>query len=396
MSKRYESRHALVKRRKRRIFGPAFFSVLVFLVSGVLFALNDLNRAEIVDISDLLEPNRPSFSPPQGEPNGPGDVFRGTGLNILVIGSDHRTAEQADAEEVVGMRGDTTMLMHIAADRSRVEVVSIPRDTLVEIPKCKFFDGTSTDPQDGQFNAAFAIGGQNNNPAEAAACTLVTVENMSDVLVNEWMVIEFDSFRTIVDSLGGIPMCFSERLRDKRADLSIEPGCQRLNGTQALSYSRARYALGDGSDLSRIGRQQQLVGAIAEQALSSNLLTDLPKLYNFLGASLEALTSSEIGELTRLAGLAQSLAGVDRDKIRFVTLPVELVAGGARVVPTADAELVWDAIRADQPIPDFVGGTTATGAPWPTGLAGASQTPDDSASPEGSAEEGTTEEGSGE
>lgn len=394
MSKRYESRHALVKRRKRRIFGPALLSVLVFVTSGALFALNDLNRAKIVDISGLL-PDRPSYSPPQGKPNGPGDVFQGTGLNILVIGSDHRSAEQADAEEVVGMRGDTTMLMHISADRSRVEVVSIPRDTLVEIPECKFFDGTSTYPQDGQFNAAFAIGGQNENPAEAAACTLVTVENMSDVLVNEWMVIEFNSFRTIVDSLGGIPMCFSERLRDKRADLAIEPGCQRLSGTQALSYSRARYALGDGSDLSRIDRQQQLVGAIAQEALSSNLLTDLPKLYNFLGTSLEALTSSEIGELTRLAGLAQSLAGVERDKIRFVTLPVELVEGGARVVTTDDAQLVWDAIRSDQPIPDFVGGTTATGAPWPTGLEDVTQVPFDSASPEEGAE-ATVEEGTGE
>ncbi|MDO4791915.1 MAG: LCP family protein [Buchananella hordeovulneris] len=365
MSVKYQSRHALHKRRKRRIFGPTVLAVVLFVGTGSWFALNDLNRADIVDISTILGPSRPAPVPVPGGQQNPGDVYSGRGLNILVIGSDYRSSDQPDAEEVEGMRGDTTMFMHISADRSRVEVVSIPRDMLVDIPECYFFDGSSSGADYGQFNAAFSIGARNLNIGEAAACTIRTVEQMSDVSVNEWVVVEFNSFQQIVDSLGGIPMCFSERLRDKRSDLSIEPGCQRLTGKQALSYSRARYELGDGSDLSRINRQQQLVGSIAETALGANMLTDLPKLYNFLGTSLDSLTSSEIGQITTLAGLAHSLSGIDRDKIRFLTLPVELAADGSRVVPTYGAQELWEAIRMDTPIPDYLGGTSSTGAPWP-------------------------------
>lgn len=123
--------------------------LLTFATSVAALTWGRVNdNIEKSDIDDLLGTNRPTAS---GTP-APTDINRGRALNLLVIGSDSREGENdvdgAGATGTTsGMRSDTTMLVHISADRSRVEVVSIPRDTLVDIPPCTRRDGTTTEPQ---------------------------------------------------------------------------------------------------------------------------------------------------------------------------------------------------------------------------------------------------------
>ncbi|MDD9205638.1 LCP family protein, partial [Georgenia sp. 10Sc9-8] len=118
---------------------------------------------------------------------------------------------------------------------------------------------------------------------------------------------------------------------------------------EALGYARVRKTVGSGSDIDRIGRQQDLVAAIARDALSRNLLTELPVLYRFLDAATSSLvTGEEIGSLPTLAGLAYSLRGLDADDIYFTTMPFDWA--GPRVVPSEEAELVWQALRNDEPV----------------------------------------------
>ena len=177
------------------------------------------------------------------------------------------------------------------------------------------------------------------------------------------MVVDFTGFEKIVDSLGGVPMYVEEDVDDDRAELHLTKGCNTLNGAQALGYARARYSLGDGSDMSRIGRQQQLVAAIMRTAQSKNLLTDMPTLYDFATSSLETLTVSPgLGGVDKLAGLANSAASIGMDKINFITMPVEQDPYDAnRVAPSDQADDVWDAMRDDKPVPEEAVSLSADG-----------------------------------
>ncbi|MDO4887448.1 MAG: LCP family protein [Actinomycetaceae bacterium] len=286
----------------------------------------------------------------------------GKAMNILVLGSDVRTGDSdidgaGAAGDVDGMRADTTLLVHISADRSRVEAVSIPRDTLVDIPSCEVHDGDDpnndsktemSEPQKNeQFNSAFAIGGSKGHTASAAACTWKTVEKMTDVRIDGYIVVSFAGFKNLVDSLNGVPMYFEEDLEDSASGLNVSAGCQILDGDQALALARARKGLGDGSDIGRIGRQQELITAMFRETSNLNLLTDMSALYRVLNAGTKSIeTSQGLGDIPALARLANSLRNLDQ--IHFVTMPWQ--AQGARVKMRRGADKLWNALAKDQPV----------------------------------------------
>jgi LCP family protein required for cell wall assembly len=331
-----------------RAAAVAAVGVGAFVLSGSALAYSALQgNITTHDVTGLLGRDRPA------EAEGPVDPRAGRDLNVLVMGSDVRSGENAaigGAPETVGMRSDTTLLVHISADRTRADIVSIPRDLLVDIPACPRPEGDGTRPQpDAMFNAAFATGGESGQVEYAAACTIKTVEQMSGVFVDDYVVVDFAGFTRMVDALGGVPMCIPEAVSDRYAGLDLEAGQQVLNGQDALAYARARKNVGDGSDISRIGRQQLLLGAMVRAVLSKNLLTDLPELYLFLDAATESVTAGPtIGRIPNLVGLANSVRSVPAGGVTFVTTPFDWA--GARVKPNEDSALLWAAIAADLPI----------------------------------------------
>lgn len=324
----------------------ALLAILLFLGSTVYFAYARLDgnfQSEDIDIyldrepetdeeGDIIEPFRP-----------------GEAINILIIGSDSRDGISTTSE-VTGMRSDTTMLAHISADRERVEIISLPRDTLVDIPSCRLPDGTWTQPrQMSIFNSAFATGGQTDDVGAAAACTIRTVEDLTGLYIDGFVVVNFSSFEQFVDALGGVEMCFEEALEDSAADLSIPAGCQTLNGEQALAFARARKGIGDGSDIGRMDRQQELVLAIVDEALNRNILTNIPSLYRLVDAvSQSVVTDSELGNMDTLIALANSLRNVKTNDMFLMTMPWD--PAGARVLPSENAQIVWDALDQDIPL----------------------------------------------
>lgn len=326
----------------------------VLLTSGFAlgYLFNNLQgNIKQVDTSSYFEgAQRPSAPPPA-------DASAGKPLNLLIMGSDARDgASDVDGAgasgHVTGMRSDTAMLMHISAARDRVDVVSIPRDTLVTIPSCIRADGSRTAEQhNAMFNSAFQIGGKNGDVAGAAACAIRTVEAMSGVYIDGFIVVDFASFQDIVNTLGGVDVCLAEPVNDTAAGLKLDAGCQTLNGKDALGLARARKSLGDGSDISRIGRQQQIVQAIISKALSLNYISDLPKLYGVLNDITEHVNmSSSIGSISYLGGLAYSLRGLSMNDLNLVTMP--FYPDGNRVRPAPAADSVWEAIRNDKALPD--------------------------------------------
>lgn len=330
----------------------AALAVVLFVAVGASAAYRNLQgQIKTQDISDLLG-DRPSDGA-----SAPSDSYEGRAVNILVMGSDSRDGQVVSSDGTEGMRSDTAMIVHLSADRKRMDVVSIPRDTMVDIPSCTLPDGSTSEEQSyAMFNSAFSTGVAGSTKADdvkyAAACTVKTVEKLTGVYVDEYAVVDFTGFETMVDALGGVPMYISEDIDDDKADLHLKAGCQTLTGAEALGYARARYSIGDGSDLSRIGRQQQLVAAIMRTALSKNLLTDLPTLYKFMQSALATLTvSPNIGNLTTLAGLARSVDAIGLDNINFVTMPNETDPYNANhVVPSDAAAGVWTSLKEDKAI----------------------------------------------
>jgi LCP family protein required for cell wall assembly len=363
-------RHAQALRRRTglRRAGVAGLAAVLFVGSGAAFAYSEIQgNIGRHDIEDLLGDDRPSA---EASPE-PLDSKAGEDINLLVMGSDIREGESdvdgaGAAGEVQGMRSDTTMIAHISADRSRVEVVSIPRDTLVDVPECMLPDGTTTSEQyDVMFNSAFQTGGQTGDVGAAAACTIRTVEDLTGIFIDDFVVVDFAGFKNVVQALDGVPLYIPEPIDDPFAQVQVAAGCQVLDGQEALGVARARKTVGDGSDISRIGRQQELVAAIAREALSKNLLTDLPALYQFLDAATSTLTTGPyIGGLPTMAGLANSLRGLEPGAISFATMPFDWA--GPRVVPSADAEMMWENIKADRPIDATLTGTGEAPTAEPT------------------------------
>ncbi len=358
-----------------------FLSLALFVTSAAGFAYMDLQgQITRINIDRYLDGS-------VTRTDAIGDSYDGHALNILVLGTDTRSgANNVDgsdgSDDTAVARSDTAMIMHVSADRSRVEVVSIPRDLLVDIPKCKTYDDTESAPQsDTMFNNAFATGAGTGTDATAlaigAACSINTVEKMTGVNIDEFMVVDFHGLETMVDALGGVNLYVSEEIDDPDyTQLHLSVGCQHLNGTDGLKYARARHGYGNGSDIGRIQHQQNLMGAMIRTAQSKNILSNANELYSFARTALGALTTSEkIGDLNNLQGLASSIQSIGMDHITFLTVPNAPAESDAnRVVATDDAKPIWKALKNDTAVPTNsvsgkADGSTASPAPDSTGAA---------------------------
>ncbi|WP_062467057.1 LCP family protein [Demequina maris] len=342
--------HARLAPRVIRSVAAVLCAVLGFVLvyaSTVVAQVDRTLGSNARDVDDLMG----------DRPERPADEDAGEALNILLMGSDVRTGSNGTiggGADIGGMRNDTTMLMHVSADRTRIEVVSIPRDAQVEIPECSYTDGSTVPATYGDFNIAFANGGANGDAGEAAACTIKTVEQMSGVRIDHYAVVDFQGFIDMVDALGGVPMCIPERIVSDKAHLELDAGPQVLDGETALAYARLRTAEeGDvsGSDLQRITRQQQLLEQVAATVFSKNLLTDTDELTAFLRAAAESLTMDpELADTTYLVGLAYSVRNLTTDDITFTTVPWAYTEDLLNVEIQPEAEDLWDDIANDRAI----------------------------------------------
>lgn len=295
------------------------------------------------------------------KPAEPKDPRAGESLNILVMGTDSRAGNNSDlvGDHVGGERSDTTMIVHISSDRSRVEVISIPRDSMVEIPSCQVGENESIPATYGLFNQAFARGWDNGGTYEfAAACTMSTVQHLTGLTIDHTVIVNFEGFVGMVDALGGIEIDVPETLYSPKAsNLCLVKGEQTLEGETALQLVRARtgtgWGLEIGSDLKRIERQQAVLTATVATALNTNMVTDLGKLTGFVTASLESLTVDSKLNANALVGLAWKLKDLRLDDVQFYGTPVmDDPADPNRVVWTAEATEYWNKLKLDQPITD--------------------------------------------
>lgn len=305
-----------------------------------------------VDIAALVDRPTPTSSTTEAT-----DPHAARAVNVLLLGSDDRSGQNAEIGGANGgMRSDTAIVMHVSADRRRVELVSIPRDSLVDIPACRLTNQRTTKPQRAaMFNSAFALGWDNGGDvASAAACAVTTVQTVTGVPVDHVAVVDFVGFQKMVDSVGGVQVCVPKAMTDEKTGLNLPAGLSTLDGTTALQFARARYETGsDGSDLTRIGHQQQLLAALAHKVLSKAVLTDPVRLVQFADAATSALTTDSGLTSSTATGLAYSLRGIDPAQVVFTTVPNGPAPQDRyRVVWTEAAARLWAAMAADRPITD--------------------------------------------
>lgn len=234
--------------------------------------------------------------------------------NFLVIGSDTRAGADAKFGNVAGARSDTTMVVHLAPDRSKATVISIPRDAWVDIPNCKDEHGNAVAAHSQMFNSAFTVGGP--------SCTIAAVQELTGIAVTHFVEIDFSGFEAMVSAIGSVQVCSPQPVSDPLSGLSLHAGQNDLDGAQALAYVRARETLGDGSDLGRIKRQQIFLGAVLRQAANGSMLSNPAKLTSFLDAATKAITVDKGTSFGDLRTLATSLQGLDPRRVSFYTAPI--------------------------------------------------------------------------
>ncbi len=345
--------------RLARILSLALVAVLGF-GGSVAFAIQWRVNSSLTQIDTKKYVSTPQI---------PKDPRAGESLNILIMGTDSRAGAGADlvGDHVGGERSDTTMIVHVSSDRSRVEVVSIPRDSMVYLPACQVGDGKTVPAQQrGMFNNAFARGWDyGGDYVFAAACTVETVQWNTGLIIDHTVIINFAGFVGMVDALGGIDINIPEDVTSKKAgNLKLSAGEQTLDGKTALQVVRARtgsgWGLDIGSDLKRIERQQAVLEATVQTALSKNMLTDINKLTGFVTASLESLTVDNDLGADDIIALAWSLKSIKQNNVKFYSTPVGTdPTNKNRVVWLETANEYWERLKVDDPIEDEPSNETA-------------------------------------
>jgi LCP family protein required for cell wall assembly len=328
--------------RKRHTVGKVLLASVVVLAMvtglGTIWMYRHLNgNLNGLDITGQLE-NRP-------------DKFAVTGpqepLNVLVMGSDSRDCSGCNIDNLTGggQRSDTTILLHLSADRERAYGISIPRDSMIDRPDCKTDDGRTIPGADYvMWNEAFGLGGP--------ACTIQQFEQLTGVRLDHFVVVNFEGFRGMVDAIGGVEVCIPEPIVDPAHGINIEAGTRKIKGKEALNYVRERYVVGNGSDIGRMKRQQAFIASMAHQVVTAGTLARPDHLVRFLDSATKSLTvDPDLKNVVKIAGLGIQFKDIGLDNIRFTTIPnMQDPNDPNRLVWTPEAKDVWQKIAHDKPL----------------------------------------------
>ncbi|MFE9726633.1 LCP family protein [Streptomyces sp. NPDC005794] len=283
-----------------------------------------------------------------------------TPLNILLIGSDARDSaanqKLGGAKETFGGTplADVQMLLHLSADRSNISVISMPRDTMLKMPKC-------TDPDSDKVFPAGTVDVQTNESLGRGGpgCTVAAWYELTGITIDHFMMIDFAGVVSMADAVGGVPVCvdaniYSHTSDGKGSGLKLEKGTTSVKGKQALQWLRTRYGFEDNTDLGRTKAQHQYLNSMVRELRKGTKLSDPGKLMDLAEAATSALTVDKgLDTVKKLYDLAEELKKAPTDRITMTTMPNVYGTGQfrGRVYPKADeAEQVFRMIREDIPL----------------------------------------------
>ncbi|GAA2960847.1 MULTISPECIES: LCP family protein [Streptomyces] len=283
-----------------------------------------------------------------------------TPLNILIIGSDARDSKEnqklGGAKETFGAPplADVQMLLHLSADRSNISVVSMPRDTMLTMPKC-------TDPETDDVYPASTVPVQTNESLGRGGpgCTVAAWYELTGITIDHFMMIDFAGVVSMADAVGGVPVCvdanvYSHTSDGKGSGLKLEEGTTSVKGEQALQWLRTRYGFEDNTDLGRAKAQHQYLNSMVRELRKGTKLTDPGKLMDLAEAATNALTVDKgLGTVKKLYDLAEELKKAPTERMTMTTMPNVYGTGSlsGRVFPKpGEAEQLFRMIREDIPL----------------------------------------------
>ncbi|MFD7416604.1 LCP family protein [Kitasatospora purpeofusca] len=354
------------RRWPRRLAAGIAFSVLVTSCGGwaVLHGIGSIDRVD-------------AFSNDRARPADDGST------TFLVVGTDERDGIPEKTLKTVLHAGgeschctDTMMIVQLSGDGSRAGVISIPRDSYVDIPAHRDPATRRTVPAGkGKINAAFGMGGPQ--------LTVATVEQNTGLRIDHYLQVDFAGFVSAVDAVGGVRVCTAKPLKDEYSGLDLPAGTSTLDGAGALKYVRARHVDGS-SDLGRMHRQQKLVAQLLHQVTSGGVLLNPVRLARATDSLLASVKADKGLSADDLITLATRMKELTAGRADFVTVPLASVdhpvAGwGSTVLWDKErARALFDAVREGRPLAAEDGG--AGGAQSAAGAGGA----EPSAGPAGS------------
>ncbi|MFF3920682.1 LCP family protein, partial [Streptomyces sp. NPDC001852] len=249
------------------------------------------------------------------------DAFGRTPINILVMGSDGRTSVEdcrlgggcSKTGVQTGSNADVEMVVHISADRSNATVMSIPRDTMTQVPACKDSEsGQSTNGYYGQINSALQYG---------PACQVATVHQLTGIPIDHFVKLDFSGVVKMSDAVGGVSVCVTDDVYDTYSHLKLSKGDHTLKGQAALEFVRSRHGFGDGSDLGRTTTQHLFLSSLIRKFKSAGTLTDPTAVYGLADAATKALTVDDgLGSVSKLISLASDVNKVPTKRMTFTTM----------------------------------------------------------------------------
>jgi LCP family protein required for cell wall assembly len=245
-------------------------------------------------------------------------------LNIVVAGLDERTGLTPRQQRLLHVGAntgeldtDTLMLVHVSASHRFVQVVSLPRDSWVNIPG----HGMS------KINAALGLGGPQ--------LMVQTIEQLTGLTVNDYIEVNFLGFVKVIDALGGVNICLPYAVDDAYSGLHMSAGEHHVNGITALEFARDRHSFPT-SDLARIQDQQQLISTALSEGISSGMLANPLRLERFLSAASAAIRVDQGFNVVRLA---DEMRGISPHDVTFTTVPL---ANLNYQTPSGESAVLWN------------------------------------------------------
>lgn len=270
------------------------------------------------------------------------------GFNLLLTGVD--ACEEAYAQyfgdrcsgsDSGGTLNDVNLLVHVSEEPRRITVVSFPRDMMVPIPECEDAEGdVHSAMTKQQINVAYTDGGLN--------CVAKTVSDLTDQEIQFAASVTFGGVIEITNAIGGVEVCLASPIKDRHTSLDLPAGNHVIEGITALQFLRTRHGVGDGSDLGRIGNQQQYMSSLARKLISGETLGNVPMMLKLATTGLDNVeASTSLAEPMKIVQIALAVKSVPFEDIVFLQYPTFTDPDDPnRVVPDkASAETMWEAIN---------------------------------------------------
>ncbi|MBF9070682.1 LCP family protein [Streptacidiphilus fuscans] len=286
-------------------------------------------------------------------------------LNIMIIGSDTRLGGDASLGGADNSlpHADVEMLLHVSADHQNATVMSIPRDTDLQIPSCTASDGkTYSFPTHDQITNSLNYG---------PGCTVSAVNSLTGVHIDHYMMVDFTGVVNMSDAVGGVQVCSSANVYDPGSHLKLKAGTHTLVGSGALAFLRSRHAFGGASDVDRTQTQHIFLSALIHKMKSASTLADPTNVFNLAESASKAFQVDDgLAGVTSLISLANTLGSIPTDHITFATMPTaqDPYNPNAWLVPGPGSQQLFDAIANDQSL------TPTASKPKPSASSSASAT----------------------